>query len=135
MDSASDKCQTEKTKTINVDGFPWAMATLGFEDYIEPLKVYLARYREMESDTKGSAKATDGSIKRDGMQPGPNSQLTHQGSFLQGMTYETLCTLKPGNPPPPSTEPGKTKTSLHFPPASVLLAAAVSVGSLLPPFR
>lgn len=44
---ASDKCQREKRKTINGDDLLWAMATLGFEDYIEPLKVYLARYREV----------------------------------------------------------------------------------------
>uniref|UniRef100_A0A0E0HFN7 Transcription factor CBF/NF-Y/archaeal histone domain-containing protein n=1 Tax=Oryza nivara TaxID=4536 RepID=A0A0E0HFN7_ORYNI len=45
---ASDKCQREKRKTINGDDLLWAMATLGFEDYIEPLKVYLQKYREME---------------------------------------------------------------------------------------
>nr|XP_009620315.1 nuclear transcription factor Y subunit B-10-like isoform X3 [Nicotiana tomentosiformis]XP_016449856.1 PREDICTED: nuclear transcription factor Y subunit B-10-like isoform X3 [Nicotiana tabacum] len=84
---ASDKCQREKRKTINGDDLLWAMATLGFEDYIEPLKVYLARYREMEGDTKGSAKTADGSAKRDGMQPSPSSQLAHQGSFSQGMNY------------------------------------------------
>lgn len=44
---ASEKCQKEKRKTINGDDLLWAMATLGFEDYIEPLKVYLARYREV----------------------------------------------------------------------------------------
>ncbi|XP_076958733.1 nuclear transcription factor Y subunit B-1-like [Bidens hawaiensis] len=44
---ASDKCQKEKRKTINGDDLLWAMATLGFEDYIEPLKVYLSRYREV----------------------------------------------------------------------------------------
>lgn len=47
MYRASDKCQKEKRKTINGDDLLWAMATLGFEDYIEPLKVYLARYREV----------------------------------------------------------------------------------------
>ncbi|KAM3302521.1 hypothetical protein P3S67_017023 [Capsicum chacoense] len=31
---ASDKCQREKRKTINGDDLLWAMATLGFEDYI-----------------------------------------------------------------------------------------------------
>ena len=46
---ASDKCQREKRKTINGDDLLWAMATLGFEDYIDPLKVYLARYREVVS--------------------------------------------------------------------------------------
>lgn len=44
---ASDKCQREKRKTINGDDLLWAMATLGFEDYIDPLKVYLNRYREV----------------------------------------------------------------------------------------
>ncbi|KAL7615997.1 nuclear transcription factor Y subunit B-8 [Lactuca sativa] len=44
---ASDKCQKEKRKTINGDDLLWAMATLGFEDYIEPLKLYLIRYKEV----------------------------------------------------------------------------------------
>lgn len=44
---ASDKCQKEKRKTVNGDDLLWAMATLGFEDYIAPLKAYLARYREV----------------------------------------------------------------------------------------
>lgn len=49
MSRASDKCQREKRKTINGDDLLWAMATLGFEDYIDPLKVYLTRYREVKS--------------------------------------------------------------------------------------
>ena len=44
---ASDKCQREKRKTINGDDLLWAMSTLGFEDYIEPLKLYLHKYREV----------------------------------------------------------------------------------------
>ncbi|GMP68830.1 hypothetical protein ACSBR1_027284 [Camellia fascicularis] len=84
---ASDKCQKEKRKTINGDDLLWAMATLGFEDYIDPLKAYLTRYRE--GDTKGSARSGDGSSKKDavGAQLGPNAQFAHQGSFTQGMNY------------------------------------------------
>ncbi|XLR68698.1 hypothetical protein HN51_015751 [Arachis hypogaea] len=81
---ASDKCQREKRKTINGDDLLWAMATLGFEDYIDPLKIYLTRYRE--GDTKGSAKGGDASAKKD-VQPSPNVQLAHQGSFSQGVNY------------------------------------------------
>ncbi|PHT31885.1 hypothetical protein CQW23_28222 [Capsicum baccatum] len=44
---ASDNCQKEKRKTINGDDLIWTLATLGFEDYIEPLKVHLIRYREV----------------------------------------------------------------------------------------
>ncbi|KAK6919211.1 Transcription factor CBF/NF-Y/archaeal histone domain [Dillenia turbinata] len=47
---ASDKCQREKRKTINGDDLLWAMTTLGFEDYVEPLKIYLHKYREMEGE-------------------------------------------------------------------------------------
>ncbi|XP_047168761.1 nuclear transcription factor Y subunit B-1-like isoform X3 [Vigna umbellata] len=73
---ASEKCQKEKRKTINGDDLLWAMATLGFEDYIEPLKVYLARYRETEGDTKGSARGGDGSARPDQVGlAGQNSQF------------------------------------------------------------
>lgn len=49
---AIDKCQQEKRKTINGDDILWAMGTLGFERYIEPLRMYLQKYREV---AKGSA--------------------------------------------------------------------------------
>ncbi|KAJ4971067.1 hypothetical protein NE237_004166 [Protea cynaroides] len=82
---ASDKCQREKRKTVNGDDLLWSMATLGFADYIDPLKVYLNRYREMEGDAKASMKVSD---RRDvGVQPGqpgPNPQIAPQGSsFMQ----------------------------------------------------
>ncbi|KAL0382624.1 UNVERIFIED_CONTAM: Nuclear transcription factor Y subunit B-8 [Sesamum calycinum] len=75
---ASDKCQKEKRKTINGDDLLWAMATLGFEDYIAPLKAYLARYRE--GDTKGPARGADGSAKKDtiGTQLGSDAQPREQ---------------------------------------------------------
>ncbi|KAJ6791246.1 nuclear transcription factor Y subunit B isoform X1 [Iris pallida] len=94
---ASDKCQREKRKTINGDDLLWAMATLGFEDYIEPLKLYLAKYREMEGDSKVSAKGSEGSVRKDagcfqgGAQPGSSShgeyKLAQQGPYTQGMNY------------------------------------------------
>lgn len=60
---ASDKCQREKRKTINGDDLLWAMTTLGFEEYVEPLKIYLAKYREMEGEktTMGRTGEKDGS--------------------------------------------------------------------------
>lgn len=45
---ASDKCQREKRKTINGDDLLWAMGELYFTEYIEPLKIYLAKFRESE---------------------------------------------------------------------------------------
>ncbi|KAF9614729.1 hypothetical protein IFM89_020562 [Coptis chinensis] len=35
---ASDKCHKEKRKTVNGDDICWAMSTLGFDEYVEPLK-------------------------------------------------------------------------------------------------
>ncbi|KAL4441267.1 hypothetical protein ABPG77_011504 [Micractinium sp. CCAP 211/92] len=45
---ASDKCQRERRKTINGDDLLWAMDTLGFDEYIAPLKAYLTKFREAE---------------------------------------------------------------------------------------
>lgn len=56
---ASDKCQREKRKTINGDDLLWAMTTLGFEEYVEPLKVYLQRFREMEGEKTMTARDKD----------------------------------------------------------------------------
>ncbi|EXB40944.1 Nuclear transcription factor Y subunit B-7 [Morus notabilis] len=47
---ASDKCQREKRKTINGDDIIWAITALGFEHYVNPLKVYLEKYREIEGE-------------------------------------------------------------------------------------
>jgi len=43
---ASEKCHQERRKTINGEDIIFAMQTLGFDAYIEPLQVYLKRYRE-----------------------------------------------------------------------------------------
>ncbi|WOK95519.1 nuclear transcription factor Y subunit B-3-like [Canna indica] len=82
---ASDKCQREKRKTINGDDLLWAMATLGFEDYIEPLKLYLQKYRE--GDSKVSAKGGENSVKQDTASSHGGSQ---PGSISQGVNFENL---------------------------------------------
>lgn len=52
---ASDKCQREKRKTVNGDDLLWGMTTLGFEDYVEPLRIYLNKYRELEGERSSMA--------------------------------------------------------------------------------
>ncbi|XP_047020439.1 uncharacterized protein LOC110374976 isoform X2 [Helicoverpa armigera] len=44
---ASDRCQVEKRKTINGEDVLFAMNALGFDNYVEPLKLYLKKYREI----------------------------------------------------------------------------------------
>lgn len=60
---ASDKCQREKRKTINGDDLLWAMTTLGFEEYVEPLKIYLAKYRELEGEKTSMGRPAGGDQK------------------------------------------------------------------------
>ncbi|ESW26251.1 hypothetical protein PHAVU_003G103500 [Phaseolus vulgaris] len=47
---ASEKCRKERRKTVNGDDICWALGSLGFDDYAEPLRRYLHRYREVEVD-------------------------------------------------------------------------------------
>ncbi|CAN6206029.1 unnamed protein product [Urochloa humidicola] len=77
---ASDKCQREKRKTINGDDLLWAMTTLGFEDYVDPLKLYLHKFRELEGEkmaTTGAAAAAGssggGSQPQKEAMPSPNN--------------------------------------------------------------
>lgn len=81
---ASDKCQREKRKTINGDDLLWAMTTLGFEDYVEPLKVYLQRFRDMEGE-KTALAGRQGGEKESGGAPaasggGGNGSVVNMGN-------------------------------------------------------
>uniref|UniRef100_A0A0D9V7H8 Transcription factor CBF/NF-Y/archaeal histone domain-containing protein n=1 Tax=Leersia perrieri TaxID=77586 RepID=A0A0D9V7H8_9ORYZ len=90
---ASDKCQKEKRKTINGEDLLYAMGTLGFEEYVDPLKIYLHKYREVSflGDSKLSSKAGDGSVKKEGIGPhggaGSSSAQGMVGAYAQGMGY------------------------------------------------
>ncbi|ORY87473.1 histone-fold-containing protein [Leucosporidium creatinivorum] len=44
---AAERCLVEKRKTINGEDILFAMTTLGFENYSDVLKVYLAKYRQV----------------------------------------------------------------------------------------
>ncbi|XWS44850.1 hypothetical protein CRYUN_Cryun15aG0084600 [Craigia yunnanensis] len=70
---ASDKCQREKRKTINGDDLLWAMTTLGFENYVASLKVYLNKYRETEGEKNSMARQED-------HQSPTNAAINHGGA-------------------------------------------------------
>ncbi|CAI9105953.1 OLC1v1004990C1 [Oldenlandia corymbosa var. corymbosa] len=46
---ANDRCQREHRKTITAEDVLWAMSKLGFDDYIEPLTLYLQCHREFDA--------------------------------------------------------------------------------------
>eukprot|EP01017_Pseudomicrothorax_dubius_P038956 TRINITY_DN5919_c0_g1_i4.p1 TRINITY_DN5919_c0_g1~~TRINITY_DN5919_c0_g1_i4.p1 ORF type:complete len:135 (+),score=55.75 TRINITY_DN5919_c0_g1_i4:131-535(+) len=60
---ACEKCKAEKRKTINGDDLLFAMNTLGFEGYIDVLRLYLQKFREA---TKTLEKVESGGGKGDG---------------------------------------------------------------------
>ncbi|KAK7203823.1 histone-fold-containing protein [Myxozyma melibiosi] len=51
---ASEKCSAEKRKTVNGEDILFAMTSLGFENYSETLKIYLAKYRQFIATRAGS---------------------------------------------------------------------------------
>lgn len=44
---ACEKCLSERRKTVSGDDLLHAMNTLGFEKYLESLRIYLQKYREV----------------------------------------------------------------------------------------
>jgi len=65
---ASERCQQEKRKTLNGEDILFAMATLGFDNYVEPLKMYLQKFRESTKGDKSiSATYIEANMKDIGM--------------------------------------------------------------------
>ncbi|XP_009775948.1 nuclear transcription factor Y subunit B-4-like [Nicotiana tabacum] len=88
---ASDKCHKEKRKTVNGDDTCWALGSLGFDNYAEPLKRYLHRYRESEGEKANQNKAATGNNntgEREKDEPQRKSTvLLTQCRNLQGRFY------------------------------------------------
>lgn len=62
---ASERCHQEKRKTINGEDILFAMSTLGFDNFVEPLKIYLQKYRESAKGEKttGNSSQTEGAVE------------------------------------------------------------------------
>lgn len=65
---AAEKCATEKRKTVNGEDILFAMQTLGFDNYIEPLKMFLNHYRD-ESDGQDGAASKREDVADDQVSP------------------------------------------------------------------
>eukprot|EP00794_Sanderia_malayensis_P006069 gene6069-6771_t len=84
---ASERCQQEKRKTINGEDILFAMSTLGFDNYVDPLKLYLTKYREAVKGEKGSLNSSTENPRTDAEQTvveessETNKQLPQQIQF------------------------------------------------------
>jgi len=90
----------EKRKTINGDDLLWAMSTLGFDKYVEPLKIYLSKYRDAIRGDKpeGDPNKPPGSTP---LGRPPNTAANAGGGIGFPAGYST--NLPP--PPPQSSSP------------------------------
>ncbi|XP_014504364.1 nuclear transcription factor Y subunit B-3 [Vigna radiata var. radiata] len=108
---ASDKCQREKRKTINGDDLLWAMTTLGFEDYVEPLKIYLQRFREIEGEKTVAARDKDAAASSSvsGYDYSPSSaaaMMHHPGHVYGSPAFHQVSAPPVMGKPGPGPGPG-----------------------------
>lgn len=54
---ASERCLQENRKTVNGDDIIWAMNALGFDNYCEPMSIYLQKYRESAKNDRAISSA------------------------------------------------------------------------------
>ncbi|CAN4126996.1 unnamed protein product [Withania somnifera] len=66
---ANERCKSEQRKTITAEDVLWAMSKLGFDDFIEPLTLYLHRYREFDGGDRGSLRGEPLLLKRPMVDP------------------------------------------------------------------
>ncbi|CEP63089.1 Hap3p LALA0_S07e02146g [Lachancea lanzarotensis] len=83
---ANDRCTQDKRKTINGEDVLTSLNALGFENYAEVLKIYLAKYRQQQA-----LKNQMTYMRRDGVSdeespsaPGASMQEGHQEEELDG---------------------------------------------------
>ncbi|XP_030473886.2 nuclear transcription factor Y subunit B-5-like [Syzygium oleosum] len=83
---ASEKCRKERRKTVNGDDICCAMETLGFDDYADPLRRYLHRYRDLEGDKPNQQKAMNNSSESNSVEQSWSYRNTQQYKNDQGLT-------------------------------------------------
>lgn len=81
---ASDRCKQEKRKTINAEDLIWAMQNLGFDSYVNPLQMYLAKIRGINKSEKNNANA---SSSRQILQPALQQDIGFQGAANNHAMY------------------------------------------------
>mmetsp|Transcript_26197 Transcript_26197/g.44194 ORF Transcript_26197/g.44194 Transcript_26197/m.44194 type:complete len:358 (+) Transcript_26197:2109-3182(+) len=98
---ASDKCLQEKRKTINGDDILWAMSTLGFDKYIDPLKVYLSKYRDSVKGEKPEKKQSAASLKKEQQSANTASTSKIATPYIAQHQQQQNAAMKPGILQPP----------------------------------
>jgi len=85
---ASDKCHKEKRKTVNGDDVCWAFGALGFDDYVDPMRRYLHKYRELEGDRAAAAASSRGGGGSTSAGPDAGAAGPSTGHFMFGAAVD-----------------------------------------------
>ncbi|WFD38767.1 transcriptional activator hap3 [Malassezia japonica] len=80
---ASDRCGSEKRKTINGDDILYSLRVLGFDNYEQVLKVYLSRYRQAQEENPRQRRRRS-TKRRSSAQDGSNPDEATPGGTMQG---------------------------------------------------
>ncbi|CDO51726.1 similar to Saccharomyces cerevisiae YBL021C HAP3 Subunit of the heme-activated, glucose-repressed Hap2p/3p/4p/5p CCAAT-binding complex [Geotrichum candidum] len=56
---ATERCSAERRKTVNGEDILFALTSLGFENYSEVLKIYLAKYRQSQNGKTQKGRGPD----------------------------------------------------------------------------
>lgn len=94
---ASDKCHKEKRKTVNGDDICWALSTLGFDDYADPLKRYLLKFRESEGERANHH---------------PNNRLNHHAN--DQLNVDNDASVNVNSSASAATNPSPTASFINF---------------------
>ena len=94
---ANERCKKEHRKTISAEDVLWAMKNLGCDDYVEPLTIYLEKFRTIEREDRGEP------LPKNEMNIGPNlpagSQMSHPALYgTSGMVYYVNDSATSSNP-------------------------------------
>ncbi|XP_010320573.1 nuclear transcription factor Y subunit B-4-like [Solanum lycopersicum] len=92
---ANDRCQSEQRKTVTPEDILWAMSKVGFDDYIEPLTLYLNQYREFDGGESESLRGETLLVKQQMahdhgyfVSPPPMDNNDMQGDASNGSTSQ-----------------------------------------------
>ncbi|XP_055294885.1 uncharacterized protein LOC129564775 [Sitodiplosis mosellana] len=94
---ASERCQNEKRKTINGEDILYAMCALGFDNYVDPLTLYLHKYRETTKTDRNINEASNSNttiINTNGTVANTNATVNNisaaSGSVVLGQIGESI---------------------------------------------
>lgn len=104
---ASDRCHQEKRKTINGEDILFAMSTLGFDNYVEPLKLYLQKYREAIKGEKTLNSGHGGETSLEELGEDSFSTQTLAANMLTDQTGQQNVIYT-------TTYPGQITQQIHF---------------------